>query len=762
MSNLPATRDAPLGHPVERRFKIPRADVLAVAVLIGLWLLFFWRLFTPFEGDQASLKQGDFSGQFVTFAAYQYQRFSQGEVPLWNPYNNGGFPFIADTQSAAFYPPRLATIALARLSGGWSYHALELEMTGHVLFYTLCMYALVRRLTLGQLGSVFGGLGAAIIGGYGGYLSGYPPLQLALLEAGVWLPLTVLGITEATRMPKMRWSWLLLTGFALGLSWMAGHPQTSWFLTYLLVAYFAYSVYVMHYRWTTFLFGAALFGLVAFGLAAVQLLPGLEYLPRTARVDFTYDAKGNGFPFQDVIQFLFPGIVSLFSPLYVGIVGLALAGIALWRQVKPALFWGGVALIALALGFGANSAVFPALYNLLPGLRFFRGQERAAYLVANGLAILAGLGLVHLAQWNKETWLIATKNVRRGLIGLVTLCGAGFAVMIQAWIQGTETYLNTATLSLFAAVGVLILVWSLMNTPQSLTLHSLLIGLMVFELFTVNMDAESNYDPVPPIQQLAFTPPSLVSTVLEDSDIPFRVDGYRGLTDNYGSLYGVLDMRGISPLFLATPFEIIEPEKINPLAWELFAVRYVYTDWQELPVESEVIGSGEDRYGAVNLHRLQDPRPFAHLVYNAEVLDSDTFALALLNDTNFNPRTSVILNHDLSIDLSEPPDETGTAQVTQFAPESFTIEVNAPANAVLTLAHPDYPGWQATIDSQPAEILRAYGGLSALAVPQGEHIIQLTYDPMSYGIGAIISLLTWASVVILTFVFIFRSTRKST
>ena len=28
-----------------------------------------------------------------------------GEIPLWNPYNNGGLPFIADTQAAVFYPP---------------------------------------------------------------------------------------------------------------------------------------------------------------------------------------------------------------------------------------------------------------------------------------------------------------------------------------------------------------------------------------------------------------------------------------------------------------------------------------------------------------------------------------------------------------------------------------------------------------------------------------------------------------------------------
>lgn len=190
-------------------------DTRAILMLIALWLLFFWRLFTPIAADQASLTQGDFSGQFVAFGGYQYARWTQGEVPLWNPYNNGGLPFIADTQAAVFYPPRLVTIALSSITGtGWTYHALQLEMTFHVLFYTLAMYALIRRMT----GQPLAGVVAAILGGYGGYMSGYPPLQLALLEAGVWLPLALFGIYEATRATPIRWAWLIVAGWALGLS----------------------------------------------------------------------------------------------------------------------------------------------------------------------------------------------------------------------------------------------------------------------------------------------------------------------------------------------------------------------------------------------------------------------------------------------------------------------------------------------------------------------------------------------------------------
>jgi len=71
------------------------------------------------------------------------------------------------------------------------------------------------------------------------------------------------------------------------------------------------------------------------------------------------------------------------------------------------------------------------------------------------------------------------------------------------------------------------------------------------------------------------------------------------------------------------------------------------------------------------------------------------------------------------------------------------------SNVLLTLAHPDYPGWTATLNDEPLPILRAYGALSALEIPAGEHDISLRYDPLSYRVGAVFSLVTWIGLGIL-------------
>src|SRR5258707_14863979 len=98
------------------------------------------------------------------------------------------------------------------------YDALQKEMILHTLIASLLMYALLRRLTLGQPYSVVAGLIAGITFAYGGYLTSYPQLQLAVMEAGVWLPVAVLGIHEATGHEGVGWGWFLLAGFAPGIS----------------------------------------------------------------------------------------------------------------------------------------------------------------------------------------------------------------------------------------------------------------------------------------------------------------------------------------------------------------------------------------------------------------------------------------------------------------------------------------------------------------------------------------------------------------
>ncbi|MCY3834338.1 MAG: YfhO family protein [Chloroflexi bacterium] len=732
-------------------------DFQAVAALILVWLLFFWRLFTPVAADQASLKQGDFSGQFVAFGAYQYERLSRGELPLWNPYNNGGLPFIADTQAAVFYPPRWITIGLSALAGGWRYNALQLEMTAHVLLFTLLMYGFARRLTLGNELSRPAALAAALIIGYGGYTAGYPPLQLAVLEAAAWLPLTLLGILEATRGRRVAPRFLALAGCALGLSWLAGHPQTSWFASYLAAAYLAYRCYSHRVGWRAFVLRLALLGLIAFGASAVTLLPGIEYLLHTTREGLDFAAKGNGFPFRDIAQLILPGSVSQWSPLYVGLPALFFAAVAVVSRARESRFWLVVAFVALLHSLGANSALYYASYNLIPGLRFFRGQERAALLVAISLAVLAALGIAAISNWSNQAHRKRALRYWFRITALLVIAAFGLFLAWHADADKWSELFEIAARSALIAAVLYAILRAFLRQPQRTVLQLALILLIAFELLTVNIDHPANFDSVPASEQLAMTPPPLVQAVLDDQEgQPFRVDGFRGLRDNLGSLYGLMDMRGISPLFLKGPAAIIYRDYVNnPLAWELFAVKYVFSGAKSLAAPTELVGRGTDRDGPVYLHRLADPRPFALLYHDADVVDSDAWALELIADPRYHARDKIVAQRPVSLALSGGPTR-GSVDITTFKPEEIVLQVNTPQNAILSISLPHYPGWAASLNGEAVEIIRAYAGLSAVEIPAGRHTLSLKFAPATYTLGLSLSLGVWLGLTLLSLLAFWR------
>lgn len=712
-------------------------DMLAVALLIALWVLYFWRLFTPNTADALSLTEGDFSGQFVAFMAYQTERLSNGDIPLWNPYNYAGHPFLADTQSAVFYPPRLLTVAL--VSGnptpGNLYAALQTEMALHVLLGTLFMYAFVRRLTSSGSASTIGGLVSALVFGYGGYLTGYAPLQLAILEAGIWLPLVLLGIFQATRTPRPGWMCMVLAGVVMGLSLLAGHPQTSLFMIYFALAFLAYRLWG-HPR--SFILAAVLFGLVAGGLAAIQLLPGLEYLQHTTRQTMSFDDKGNGFPYIDIAQVLFPGFITVWSPLYLGIAGLVLAVIAVWRGAPYSRFLGIAALFGLGLSFGAGTVLYDLAYLIAPGASWFRGQERTAFIVAQSASMLAGLGAVSLLSVDTR----ALRRLRYGLIGLVVFCVLLTGILFVAWRSPDGSTYESALRSVTFATFLAALSAAIIPSRRGLVV----VALLVFDLFSVTTSI-GNYEPVPADERL---PEPIMIAQVRDEKLPpgARVDGLRGLRDNWGTLYNVADIRGISPLILQSIHTVLNdlPEY---RAWDLLAVRYVLSDWNELPVPSEIVETAEDDFGPYNVHLLESPRDFAHLTYGISIVGSDDEAYGLLRVPAFDTRQIAILDSNPGVDLpGTAPDDPGEARITRFEPEQITIEGDTSSPAILTLALPHYPGWQVTVNGEEADLLRAYGGLSAVALPDaGSFTVELRYRPWTFSAGMWISLITLVLVI---------------
>jgi hypothetical protein len=771
--------------------------LLLLAILTAL---FFWRILTPNLADRASFPPGDFSHQFWAFSTFEARELSSGRLPLWNPYTYAGAPFWADIQSAVFYPPSLLTLMLSGL-WGFSLFALEVEAIIHFWLAGMATYLFARRLLHHRGAALF----AAITFTFGGYLTSYPSQQLAVLETDVWLPLLLFFadralVDRAGAIPRLRLSVpdVLGAGLVWGLAVLAGHPQSAMFLFYTFALYVIFSIFVYRRTHANVAIGQATAKLraraylvvapvsiilIGLGMSAVAWLPGLEYMRLSVRAAGWYDKMSGGFPLHDILQFVWPGSVSLYSPLYVGILPLLLA---LWvapssgrdkSRRREIAFWGALALGALLLSFGGETFLYTPFYLAVPGFGIFRDQERAAFLVSFGLAILAGYGFRYQlayvptmlsagdTQAKERANLHSPISRFQSLVGWLLVAAVGLVILFfyglnSAGWQDNSPYSLVLNRSLWLAI-LLAIIWGGIQVtrdwakrPASRLRRSAVPGflaagylcILVLDLFTANWTTNT-YPALPEVQTAV---PPLVQAIREDASTgePFRVYNEYRIYENYGLPYAMEDTWGASPLRLASYDEMHRSLRMERV-WQLLNVKYVITWRKELYAPSEIIYQEAAGDEVTYVHRLAQVAPRAWLVYHVQEAD-EAVALSQLDAVDFDPAQVALVPAGTSLPLQSPAgDRQGQVEIVQRTPTSLTLNVDAPADGLLVLSEIYFPGWRATLDGQATPILRTDVVLRGVPVSAGQHRLELTYRPLTFIWGTVISGLTLAVVALL-------------
>lgn len=353
--------------------------------------------------------------QFYPWKLCVMELFADGQVPLWNPYINGGQPLLANAQTAIFSPFTLLSLFFPLYASFAVTALLCLFVAG------ISTFLLAQEIGIGK----YGALAAMITFTFSGPLivwPGHPHTQ-----AIAWLP-ALLFLTERafTRQSKL---YVIATGVVVGAQFLAGHPETSF---HVMLVWLGYSLYRMislqgwRLSRSTVNLGiktaaAAIIGLM---ISAVQLLPFLEFIQRSAILS----ARANKLE-PSLLSTLFldwhnwPTAITALLPqffgtplndsywypysnyneqtLYAGVLPFALAVVSVtWifkrrgsaikeMSSQPILFF--LALAMLSLGIALH---FP-LFNLINRLPIFdlatNDRLRNVYVLA--VAILAGFGV---------------------------------------------------------------------------------------------------------------------------------------------------------------------------------------------------------------------------------------------------------------------------------------------------------------------------------------------------------------------------------
>jgi hypothetical protein len=610
------------------------------------------------------------------------------------------------------------------------------------------------------------------------------------LRTAIWLPLILWCLRRAFE-DRSRWRWWVAAAFAYAVAFLAGHPQTFLLLSYCMLGWLALLVLTTPGPRSVWLPKTAVFVALFLGLSAAQMWPSLEFTLLSVRADVSYAFVSGGFSPRDTWQMLAPGVVSQFSPLYIGLIALGLALLAVVTavislvrsrgqsrdqssEVAPrlvtietsevsggmevlegsevfargfaVLFFAVLAVFALLASYGEHGFLYPVLYRFAPGWSLFRGQERAAYLVAFALSVLAGYGLVAFVRLDRRARVVAA-------LGWAAIAGLGLlafsATLSPSFDEAAEMALRRGAIAgVIALLGVIL--------AASLRLERKWLGrvltlLVLVELFAGNVSVNLAGRPVlPSAGGLALA--AATSKPSDDATVSPRVQNESRLPDDYGMLVGVEDVGGSSPLRLAR-YDALLHDFPQVRLWQLTGVRAFLTSGSTLYVPGQRLAEFANGSQRDYLYRLAADNPRAWVVRSVYTAD-DQAALPLLGAERVDLSQTALLppavhgaGRPLGLEdglLAGPGSDH--VRVERLSPASLRIQAKTETGGYLVVSENWMPGWEATIVNGGARrsvpVLRTNLTFLGLQLAPGESTVELRYRPASVRWGAAISLFT--------------------
>lgn len=364
-----------------------------LALLATLVLAFQW---VPLTSPNASI-QWDAVDVHYSSQRYFAESIKSGELPFWTPYIFSGFPFLADPQVGAWYPPNWPFFL-----AGITPRAIQAEIALHLLLACFGTFFLARQFGLAAAASV----ATAIAYGLSGFFAGHAS-HVGMIQAAAWLPWLLTGFLRSIEAAGR--FWLPITGVGGGVLVLAGHFQTSLYAFAALGLLAAVEAVRRPDARVRILIGLAAIAAIAAGVSAVQTLPGSELVNQSIRSDFDTSTSSEGaLTLPSLASLVYPDALGAISTEYTGpgditqyyfyggILLLPLAGLGLLdRRVRIAAIVLAVPALWYALGpsFGLARVV-----NLLPGFGQVRAPVHVWFVVALGLGQAAGAGLCELQR----------------------------------------------------------------------------------------------------------------------------------------------------------------------------------------------------------------------------------------------------------------------------------------------------------------------------------------------------------------------------
>jgi len=374
-------------------------------------------------------------------AGYAFREFAAQSLksghgfPQWNPYLQGGMPYIAAMHGDIFYPTFLLRWVLP------TDVAMTWEFIIHLFLAGFFTYFFLRAWGFGFWGALVGGLAYMLGGSIAGFAS---PGHDGKLFVSALTPAGLLLITRAVRDGRA-WAWGVFS-LVVGLAFLSPHPQLFQYFLLLSGSFALYIAFANHPELGTLprpvafrRLGLAL-GCVVLGclMGAVQYLPALvEYKPwspRAAGHDWAA-ATAYSYPIEETLNWYWPQFSGILDNYwgrngihlhsdYFGVVVLILAGAAFGRSERGSYrrFWLVTAVVSLIWAFGGYTPLYHVIM-LVPYTKYLRAPSTMIFVTALSISVLAAMGMERVLARRVSTRYVVGWVVAAGVLGLFMSAG---------------------------------------------------------------------------------------------------------------------------------------------------------------------------------------------------------------------------------------------------------------------------------------------------------------------------------------------------
>ncbi len=599
----------------------------------------------------------------------------------------------------------------------------------------LTMFLWGASMGLGTAGRLFMALAGLlnfklIIAGYAGWLVVVPAVTMA--------PLLLTAVTYSIRRPGITTTATLTSVGALFL--VSGQQQILYYVLLLAISYALVQALLSAWRGQWQSLGRKLLCLAVSGMLAVGITAPLLFslfadrkLVTRSYADYAFFLGDHHLEPQHLLTFLYPEWLG--TPLdgsypggelwedvaYFGLIPLVLAFVGMvmaWSRPPTRWLTGSV---AVCLVLTVDTPISRFLFDWLPGYALFRQPNRLLFLVSLLGIALASIGLEELLarwqSWRPRRWLVAAVLV--GVLGVMVVEGTLYSRRYLTMRPREEVLPQAAFATFFA------------DDPEP------------FRVAPVKRST-INYGWAAPMHLQLIT--------------GFNSYNLRCYQTYFDVLQGIANASAESRVW--TDFVNL----IHPSLLDALNVKYLVFD-EAVPLPTaryELVAQFRDqpRYmlyeglGRQDLfvYRNRTCLPRAYWARQVVGADDEEQMTDEVRRSNLHYKTIVLRQEDWLTASPESPQDNVT--LIAFQPGSLAVRTSCEKRRCLVISEVWHPGWQATIDGQPAELHRTNIALLGLWVDPGLHKIQITFRPLYWNLGLTVAslcggllLALWAVVV---------------